>query len=332
MARNSPYKRTTRYGEYQAKSNDEIKAKLEEAMTEIRFMRGAHTDLKHLVECQGTEIEQLKEDNNNKERKILNLEEKVRQLTHKKETVDRDTNLETPEARAAVSAQDDRIQTLLKTNEDLQKEVKSLSETVKENGKIQEQIMAANDNIGVELGNTVRRSDFGVHLSNHARRVEEIANMDREIIAFGVEEKDEKDFNVRKTNERDMVTKILKAIDQEWGEQGLIEHRRMGKFTPEGKPRPLKITLGTKQLATNFIQKAKALKEHTQLKEIGIRQSLCKSDRETLKASVQEMKRCNNERTAEERETFFWSIRNLKATKIMKRQTQTGTGTEENRQ
>ena len=310
-----------------------FKEELEGLRTEVRFLKGEQNDLKHLVECRGIEIEKLTEDNTNKDRKIAELEERVRQLAQNKERVDTDTtlmtNLATPEEKAAVSAQNDRIQTLIKANEDLQKEVKSLSETVEENGKIQEQIKAANDNIGVELRDTVRRNDFGDHLSQHARRVEEFANMDREIIAFGVEEKEEYDFKVRKINEREMITKILKAIDQEWEEQGLIDHRRMGKFTVGGKPRPLRITLGNKQLATNFIQKAKALKEHTQFKEIGIRQSLCKADRETLKASVQEMKRNNNERTPEERELFFWSIRNLKATKIMK---QTQTETEGNRQ
>ena len=234
------------------------------------------------------------------------------------------TDLATPEARATVSAQDDRIQTLLKANEVLQGEVKSLSKTVEENRKIQEQIKATNVNIEAELGNTVRRNDFGNQLSHHARRVEEIANMEREIIAFSVEEKEEKNLRTRLANEREMVTKILKAMDQEWEEQGLIGHRRIGKFTP-GKPRPLKITLSTNQQATNFIQKAKMLKEHTQLKEVGIRQNLCKADREILRASVQEMKSKNNERTAEERETFFWSIRNLKAVRItIHHQTETG--------
>ena len=91
-----------------------------------------------------------------------------------------------------------------------------------------------------------------------------------------------------------------------------------------------KITLGSNQLATNFIRKAKALKDHPQFKEIGIRQNLCKSDREILKTSVQEIKRLNNERTVDEQQMFFWSIRNLRAKKIWKCQSHAESG--ENRQ
>ena len=68
-------------------------------------------------------------------------------------------------------------------------------------------------------------------------------------------------------------------------------------------------------MATNFIQQAKKLKEHTQLKEVGIRKCLSKTDRDTLRESVKEMKKFNSERTIEEQDLFFWSIRNLKATK-----------------
>ena len=70
-------------------------------------------------------------------------------------------------------------------------------------------------------------------------------------------------------------------------------------------------------------QLAKTLKEHPQFKEIGIRQNLCKSDREILKASVQEMKRLNNERNEEDQQLFFWSIRNLRPKKIWKDQSHT---------
>ena len=81
-------------------------------------------------------------------------------------------------------------------------------------------------------------------------------------------------------------------------------------------------------MATNFIQQAKKLKEHTQLKEVGIRRCLSKTDRDTLRESVKEMKKLNSERTLEQQDLFFWSIRNLKATKIWKHQTRP----EENKQ
>ena len=130
--------------------------------------------------------------------------------------------------------------------------------------------------------------------------------------------------------EKEVVINILKAIDETWDGEGLIEHRRVGKYTTEGNGRPLKITLSTSQMATNFIQQAKKLKDHTQLKEVGIRKCLSKTDRETLKESVKEMKERNSERSVEEQDLFFWSIRNLKATKIWKHRTQTRT--EENKQ
>ena len=199
-------------------------------------------------------------------------------------------NLATSETGAAISAQDENIQTLSKANEELQEEVKSLSKVVEENTQIQDQIKATNNSIAEELGNTVRRNEFGEQLSNHARRVEEIASMDREIIAFGVEEVEEKDIKTRKVNEQTMVGKILKTIDPDWEEQCVLELKRLGRFTPGGRPRPLKITLGSSQLATNFIRKAKALKDHPQFKEIGIRQSLCKSDRDPQNISTRNEK------------------------------------------
>ena len=58
-------------------------------------------------------------------------------------------------------------------------------------------------------------------------------------------------------------------------------------------------------MATNFIQQAKKLKEHTQLKEVGIRRCLSKTDRDTLRESVKEMKKLNSERTLEQQDLFF---------------------------
>ena len=316
----------------QERQSEEIKRK----NLEIRFMRGEQTDLKHLIDDQKEEINELKDANAElrkqmleQGKKIAELDELVRKQAKLLETATKGpddvidiNNLATPETRAAMSAQNEKIQTISKANEELQVEVKLLSKAIEENTQTQDEIKAKNNSIAEELGNTVRRNDFGEHLSHHARRVEEIANMDREIIAFGVEEIEEKDIKTRKINEQTIVGKILKTIDQDWEGQS-VELRRIGRFTPGGRPRPLKITLGSNQLATNFIRKAKTLKEHPQFKEIGIRQNLCKSDREILKASVQEMKRLNNERNEEDQQLFFWSIRNLRPKKIWKDQSHT---------
>ena len=319
-----------------------MKEKFNIAMKEVRLNRGEFSDLKDRVKCleevketQAKEIEDLKEEikglkdeNQRKERKIEELGRERGEVAD--DDMTHTADMATPGAGIATAKQDEMIQILQKANKELQDEVKTLAVVIEENRQKQDQITATNANIEEKLDNTVRKNEFGNQLEHHARNVEAIANMDKEIIAFGVEEKEESDFTVRKGNDRAMVIKILKTIDSQWNENGLVDHRRIGKYTPGAKPRPLKITLGSNQQATNFIQQAKTLKDHTEMKEIGIRKSLCKTDRETLKAAVQEMKRNNNERTPEERELFFWSIRSLKATKIMKHPTQTGT--EGNRQ
>ena len=315
-----------------------IKEKFSIAMKEVAHIRGELSDSIDRIKCleenketQAKEIEDLKveikslkEVNQSKEREI---EEMVRERGERDgNIVAQTTDMATPDTRTAKTEHDKKIQILQKANKDLQDEVKTLAVVIEENRQIQKQITATNANIEEKLGNTVRRNEFGNQLEHHARDVEAIANMEREIIAFGVEEKEEKDFTVRRENERMIVIKILKTIDPQWNEQGLIGLRRIGKFTPGGKPRPFRITLCSNQQATNFIQQAKTLKDHTEMKEIGIRKSLGKADRETLKASVQEMKRRNNERTVEEQATFFWSIRNLKVKQIWKYHAQTETG------
>ena len=198
------------------------------------------------MESQAKMIVDLNEKLGNKDREIADLK---RRLAEREETKVADTSnsINTAEnadtashhAGAANAAQAETIQILMKAKEDLQEEVKEtktiLSVVVEENKQFKDQISATN-------ANTIRRNEFGDHLAHHARNVEEFANMDREIMAFRVEEKEEKDFKVRMTNEREMVIKILKAIDGEWDQQGLIGHRRIGKFTPGTKPRPLKIT------------------------------------------------------------------------------------------
>ena len=291
--------------------------KMSKMEKEIKLLRGEEKERKEMAEiirkrvaileqqdkAKDKKIEELIEVIRNKDEKIAKLEEKIE---YKGENTNPDTNT--------------------KSNVELQEEIiatkTTLATMAEENRQIKNQITATNATMAEELGNTVRKNEFANQLANHARNVGEYANIDREIMAFRVQEEEEKNIKERMKKEKEIVINILKAIDGSWDGEGLIEHRRVGKYTTEGNGRPLKITLCTSQIATNFIQQAKKLKDDTQLKEVGIRKC--------LKESVKEMKERNSERSVEKQDLFFWSIRNLKATKIWKHRTQTRT--EENKQ
>ena len=294
-----------------------INDKLKEIEKEIKLKRGEESEMKGVIEVMGIRLEKLEQIEKDKDKIIKELVETVRikdeEIAKLKEKVS-NPNLNT------------------KSNEELQQEIKETKSTletmVEENKEIKNQITETKATMEEELGNTVRINEFANQLANHARRVGECANIDREIIAFRVQEEEQRNFDERMKKEKEIVTYILKEIDDTWDGQGLVGHRRLGKYTPGGNGRPLKITLNTSQMATNFIQQAKKLKEHTQLKEVGIRKCLSKTDRDTLRESVKEMKKLNSERSTEQQDLFFWSIRNLKATKIWKHQTRP----EENKQ
>ena len=316
--RSSPY-RATRQNDYSS-----MKEKLSEIEKELRLRRGEDRERKENEEIMVMKIKELIQESKKKDEKIKELEDRI----ERKETAHTDTNRETDNmATSEITLLElPAIQTLLKSNEQLQEEIKATNTTLasmaEESKQIKDEVAATQATIVGELGNTIRKNEFANQLAKNARNVGEYANIDREIMAFGVQEDNEDNYTARMKKEREVVTTILKAIDETWDGQGLIEHRRCGRYTPDGKARPLKITLGSSQMATNFVQQAKILKDNTQLKEVGIRKCLCKPDRDTLRESVQEMKKLNNERSEEERENFFWSIRNLKPTKMWIRQTQ----------
>ena len=315
-----------------------IKEKISKLEKELRLLRGEDSDRKEREEIMQARlanieqeivakdriIEELIQENRNKDMKITQLEERIQH----KETTHTDTNRETDNMATSEKSllELPTIQTLLKSNEELQEEIKATNTTLatmaEESKQIKDQFTTTQATIVGELDNTIRKNEFANQLANHARNVGECAKIEREIMAFGVQEEEEKNYTIRMTKEKEKVTSILKAIDETWDGQGLIEHRRVGKYTPGSKARPLKITLSSNHMATNFILQAKKLKENTQLKEVAIRKCLCKPDRDTLRESVKEMKRLNSERSEEEQGTFFWSIRNLKPSKIWIYQTQ----------
>ena len=301
--KSSPNKKRLRGNDYSS-----INERVNEMEKELKLKRGEENDMKGMLEIFGERLARLEQNDKAKDKRIEELlevikikDEEISKLTEKATNPDTNT----------------------KSNEEIQQEIiatKSTLETmVEENRQIKDQITETTATMTEKLGNTVRKDEFANQLANHARNVGEYANIDREIMAFRVEEKEEKNFNERMKKEREMVTHILKEIDETWDGQGLIEHRRIGKYTPEGNGRPLKITLLNSQMAANFVQQAKKLKDHTQLKEVGIRKCLSKTERDTLREAVNDMKTRNGERSVEEQDLFFWSIRNMKATKIWKR-------------
>ena len=99
------------------------------------------------------------------------------------------------------------------------------------------------------------------------------------------------------------------------------ESVRLGSYE-EGKNRPLKLKMRSQVAAEAILRRAWKLKDHEETKAIYIRRNMTQEEREKVRELVTEMKERNEARSEEERNKFFWKVRNERLKKWWINQTE----------
>ena len=154
-------------------------------------------------------------------------------------------------------------------------------------------------------------------IRNKEKLLREIAEKKRSVIITGViEEKIPARFT-REKKEEEKVKEILRNLTEEEPERlvgEIDEITRLGKYDEE-KNRPIKLTLKSQTAAEMITSKSWVLSTKQGYKKVYIRKNMNEEERKNFKEMVVDVKMKNEERTEEEKEKFFWRIRNDKVMK-----------------
>jgi len=307
-----------------------LEAKVDNLVAECLKIREENVNLKELVENlrrnttiqrenmekSDLKIKELKEKleeaetkiGNDSETEAKNLQEKVEEVIKVQETVKQiESNLSNSQAQIMEEAKK-----MTATYADVSKVKETVNEMEK---KIEQDIKTTKEEIKTQLAATIKKNEFKSHLGQHARNIANLADVNKDIVILGHEEKVVEDGIERYNEDKKLIVDILKVINPEFAEQNIIAHRRLGLFE-KGKKRPLKVTFLNKQIVTDIIKKAKVLATHEEYKKIWIRENMTKDDRVTLQKKLEEVKNKNEQRTEEEKNLFIWRVRGLQAKQI----------------
>ena len=121
----------------------------------------------------------------------------------------------------------------------------------------------------------------------------------------------------REKKEKDKIKRIIASVvdDEDQALRAVEEYHRIGKFE-ENKDRPIKIKFATQVMAEEVLNGAWKLARKEEYKKVWMNRDLDGDEREKLKELVQEAKQKNDSRSVEEREQFYWKVRDLRLKKI----------------
>lgn len=135
------------------------------------------------------------------------------------------------------------------------------------------------------------------------------------IVIFGVREDKETNRLERDLQEKEKVKGVLIEILEDDQTMNTVEEfHRIGKYQ-EGKDRPLKIKFVTQAKAEEVLRNAWKLAKKERFKRVWINKDMDREERDELKKLVEQMKQKNLERTEEEKEQFFYQVRDQKIRK-----------------
>ena len=123
--------------------------------------------------------------------------------------------------------------------------------------------------------------------------------------------------NERESKEKEKIKNILEAVTEE-GNQAMNmveEFHRIGKFE-EQRDRPLKIKFATQVQAEEVLSGSWRLSGKEEFKNVWINKDLDEEERNKVKELVKEAKQKNDMRTEEEKEKFYWRVRDLRVRKV----------------
>ena len=137
------------------------------------------------------------------------------------------------------------------------------------------------------------------------------------VMVFGVAEEKVLNKNERESKEKEKIKNILEAVTEE-GNQAMNmveEFHRIGKFE-EQRDRPLKIKFATQVQAEEVLSGSWRLSGKEEFKNVWINRDLDEEERNKVKELVKEAKQKNDMRTEEEKEKFYWKVRDLRVRKV----------------
>jgi len=145
----------------------------------------------------------------------------------------------------------------------------------------------------------------------------DIADKKKCIILFGIKEEKISDKAERSRYEENKIRNVLDKLGEdvsEWLNHEMIEFNRLGKYE-DGKDRPIKLKMNTQAAADLMLFRSWKLHGHEELRRVFIRRNMSEEEREKLKEMLTEAKHRNDERSEEEKEQFFWRVRNERMVK-----------------
>ena len=83
------------------------------------------------------------------------------------------------------------------------------------------------------MENTVNKNEFMQQLSQHAKKIANLAEVNKDILIFGLPEEETKDIVERENKEKEAVMKVLREIEPTRENNDIIAHRRVGRYEKE---------------------------------------------------------------------------------------------------
>ena len=132
------------------------------------------------------------------------------------------------------------------------------------------------------------------------------------VVIFGITEEKIDNKIERETMEQGKVKEVLMQVVEENQTMTMVEEiHRIGKFE-EGKNRPVKVKFATQARAEEVVNNAWKLAGKEKFKKVWINKDMDRDERNVLKMLVEQAKQKNLERKEEEKEQFYYQVRDLK--------------------
>lgn len=136
------------------------------------------------------------------------------------------------------------------------------------------------------------------------------------IVMFGLKEEKIVNRTEREQKEKESIGEVMRLATEDDQAVGAIEEfHRIGLFE-EGKNRPLRVKFATQAMAETVINGAWRLSVVDEYKRVWINRDMDREEREELKNLVEQAKEKNSQRTEEEKELYYWKVRDLRLKKI----------------
>ena len=136
------------------------------------------------------------------------------------------------------------------------------------------------------------------------------------VVLFGLKEEKIVNRTEREKEERKSLDEIISMVTEDDQAVGAVEeYFRIGSFE-ENKDRPVRVKFATQAMAETVLNGAWRLSGSEKYKRVWINRDMDRQEREELKELVKEAKQKNSQRTEEEKEQFYWKVRDLRLRKI----------------